>query len=1073
MILTRLRKISLKILFAIPIIAIVMQIPMINTFVTQGLINLCLPRGMSIHISRLEGVFPFNLKTAKIKLKDETSKDAKVWLLLENFHFSWRAVDFLYGNFHIESLSADSVTLYSLPIHLFTFDDDPIYLPYINIDYCEVQSLKVPLLFSGDMVAKANLTSDFQDNHDLDLRFYNSENKDLPALIKLHYIQNETNYSLHGTSQQGIHSFHSLSPSVIDHISKGDVNLSLQLAGKSDFLELGGSLEASLTNLQSTLPALQSLVGSSASTTLCVYTQKSADTKQIIIKDGILKTDKGLQVTLDYQRTQHPNGKDHHLKTQIKIPDSTEFLTKFVRGPLNVSAEYDYRNAGTHKGYVIIQDPIVANFPLKTTTINFTSTPQTIDFSGTGGLRDLMDAEIRGAFKKEGTIFKGPLTFSAKSSTTQFIMEGELTHGAPLPWNKPVNTIPPVLVLHKLQMDHNNKSIMSLMNDILIQGNPSSFYDTITIPKAHLTFLDGTLIATDLRISDTPTGEVILNNVSAQAVINTFNYFNSDNDSLKNKEIKGKLNGNLKFKGESENHSPYDLTLLLKDFGIHNELQKSTPLISLDFKAEHSGKTLNWIGNLLNTKDTSLKWQGKSETTYLIPQTGDPIQYSLTGLLDISALKSFIPNSDKYNGKIDVHLKGNGPLSANPFANLSGTIGINNGSYENARFGTLIKDISINGVVKGNSLSLNKMTARDLAKGSIGGEGTVDFQNIFYPRLTLNLTLDRFLLTNTDESTILSSGKITILPHGPTAPHTVSGKISVDGAVITLENASAEPKTIRLYRDEKELEEKLERFHDNSTKDFTTQLDLDVEIPDKLFINGFGLKSEWSGKLNLKGPANCPEIQGNIHSLSGRLNIANKHLSLEKSTITFTKSHNERGMSEIIPHLNIKTSKNVGEYTAYLIISGSAFDPILTFRSEPALSKEAVISLILFDKTMPDMTPAQTLQLATALANLNSKSFTGSAFNTLTNILGVDELSIAESDSKEKGDDTSDELGGGYSLRVGKQLNDRIYLGIDQGIRETNETKAHLKIDVTKNTKVDIETGTEDSAIGYNWEMRY
>ncbi len=479
----------------------------------------------------------------------------------------------------------------------------------------------------------------------------------------------------------------------------------------------------------------------------------------------------------------------------------------------------------------------------------------------------------------------------------------------------------------------------------------------------------------------------------------------------------------------------------------------------------------------MDSKNSSVKCQGSVTTKHLFPALGDAINYSLSGMIDLSVLNNFMSNTDNYKGTIDVNLKGNGPLTSNPFANLTGSLNVVEGTYNNALFGTTIRTVSASGIINGSLLSVKNITARDFSKGSITGNGTIDFTHILQPRINMHLSLMNFLLANNDESTIIASGKIGLISKETKLPLpsenplvlTVTGNLAVDGATIILENASTDPKTISLYRNAQELELKLDR----PTKDSKTQLDLIVDVPKKLYIQGFGLKSEWAGKLHLMGPVNCPDIQGKIQSVNGRLDLANKHLTLDKSEISFTKGRNEKGAMGVVPLLDIKTSKIVGEYTAYLLISGSAFDPTFTFRSNPALSKEAVISLILFDKTLQNVTAAQTLQLATALANLNSKSFTGSAFNTLTNILGVDDISIAEADRKDKADEAGEDLGGAYALRVGKQLNDNIYLGIDQGIKETNETKALLKIDVTKNTKVNIETGTEDSSIGYNWEMRY
>lgn len=1077
-ILTTIKRFFIKLLAILTLLLLVIQIPMINTFVTEGVINLYLPKGMSIRINRLQGLFPFDIKTSTLKFKDETSQSDKIWLQIENFQLSWRAVDFLYGNLHIENLSADAVTINSIPLHLITLDDDPIFLPYVNIDNLSVQSLKIPFMYTGILKAKAHLKSDFRDNHKIDINFYNADNLDLPALFSVGYTQKGADYLLKATSKQDIHAYHSLSPSVIDRISSGKVDLLLHLSGKSDFLEVDGSLDASLTNLSSSIPTLQTLVGSSLSTKIQINTKKMKNLREIIIKDGLLKTDKGLIATLDYQRTHHLEGKDHELSAHIHVPDSTEIGKNFVpaiplSGGLTLTTHYDYKASGSHNASLSLSDARWSNSEITPIKINFIATPEAINLSATGGIFNHLNAQIKGDFIKTDGKFNGPLSCSLISSSLNLKIKGDLTHEAPLPWDAtPLNTSP-TFVLNEIFMDKNGKSLLSLTKHVSLIGTPHGFYEGITIPSAHLALFDGTISLEELHLGATPKGQVKFNSLSAQSIVTLVDDLLGDGDLLKDKTMEGVLSGNLLFTETSSSGTPYQAKFALENFGLLSALQKTSPFITVTLEATHSGDSLEWIGTFLDKKESSLKWLGKSTTTHLVPTVGDPTKYSLSGILNISVLKSFLPNSDKYGGSIDVQFQGEGPLSADPFSNLSGTLKTTNGSYENAPFGTIIKDISLLGNVKGSILSINTLNAKDLSKGSIEGQGTLNFSQLLSPLLDVNFNIENFLITNTDESTIMTSGKINISRKVSSEPILIGGALSVKGAMITLENGSAEPKTIRLYHNQEELEKKLDNLINAPTKDSKTQLDLNVTIPKNLFIEGFGLKSEWSGQLHLKGPANCPDIEGKLNSLSGHLDIANKHLILEKSDISFTKGRDERGNAEIVPLLNIKTSKVVGEYTAYLIISGSAYDSLFTFRSDPALSKEAVISLILFEKTLQNVTAAQTLQLATALASLNNKSFTGSAFNSLTNILGVDEISIAETEKKDQQDDIGEDQGGAYSLRIGKQLNDRIYLGIEQGIRETNETKAQLKIDVTKNTKVNIETGTEDSSIGYDWEMRY
>ncbi|AIK95940.1 hypothetical protein ID47_03095 [Candidatus Paracaedibacter acanthamoebae] len=214
----------------------------------------------------------------------------------------------------------------------------------------------------------------------------------------------------------------------------------------------------------------------------------------------------------------------------------------------------------------------------------------------------------------------------------------------------------------------------------------------------------------------------------------------------------------------------------------------------------------------------------------------------------------------------------------------------------------------------------------------------------------------------------------------------------------------------------------------------------------------------------MRGSINAPHIEGSINSISGRLDISSKRLALAPSSVTF-KTHN----GDIIPVLDIKATKQVREYDAFIALSGPSNNPNIEFISLPALPTEDVIALILFDKPMAEVSAAQSLQLATTMAAVKAGNFKGGAFDSLNQLLGVDDISLQKAEVSEAVDDDKQS----YSLSIGKQMSKRVYVGVEQGLQQEVGTKLKVKVDVTKKTKLDIETGTENTAAGYGLEFRY
>ena len=83
----------------------------------------------------------------------------------------------------------------------------------------------------------------------------------------------------------------------------------------------------------------------------------------------------------------------------------------------------------------------------------------------------------------------------------------------------------------------------------------------------------------------------------------------------------------------------------------------------------------------------------------------------------------------------------------------------------------------------------------------------------------------------------------------------------------------------------------------------------------------------------------------------------------------------------------------------------------------------------------------------------------------------MDDLSVEQDETTSSDPD----LNPGYKVRLGKQLNDYIYLGLSQGLSQEIGTNAILEATVTKNTKVQVTAGTGErsNSVSYTWEKKY
>ncbi|WP_010297562.1 translocation/assembly module TamB domain-containing protein [Candidatus Odyssella thessalonicensis] len=1026
---------------AVAMLLLILQIPTINTRVVQGIVNLIVPPEMYIRIRGIRGAFPFDITVDKVKIKDKHCR----WLEIHGLKIDWQGVDILYGNLHFPQLTAKRLTFWRLPD--LPPDPDPVKLPWLNVDDLHINSVECPFIFTGNFEFYGRVDSTANDHHHMqfDLRF--SDNPE--HVDRFTYDQTGITYLLKGKINRPLKHFARLSPETFSKIQTGQAILDVDIKGDTYFKMALGHVKGELINFRTLDNNLQTLLGTHPKLNL----EAKAD-DQGNIKKAAGSVQLGLKKELSFHLTpKQNNSKENynlhvHLKSrphegdlygELKFKDNTIFLDQLhltgmgcdVQGKLQYGKTITFQAQGSV--YDLYPISSLVNYP--------TRGEANLDISYNH--QDLM-------VKAWG---KNIIMSAPKKTIEQFEVRSEIVQGQG----------PLSLAVHSgettLNIDLTSKQWWQeivIDNFILNQGKTKlAFVESpfaikweekrISVPHAQIRFLDGQLNLNNVEYSASPRGEIILDKVTAKIL----------NPLINNVVWQGDITGKLAFQ-DHPSKGYYAGCLKLVNFGTVSDLRKTHKLINLAINFSHSSRSLTIDTHLSDSAKESLHGKIVIDTHSYIPQHADVIKSTLAGSFDLSSLNSLIWWGDRLKGTLMIDHASQGTLSAlNPTIKLH----IKDGYYENAAIGTVLKGINGSLAFANQEFVIPELKGRDYRKGEFMVKGKANLHELLAPTLDIHVAFDKLMLVNTDQAIVSVSGKIdasTPQPHS----HELKGKVLVNSALINLTELAHEPKTIRTFRTEEELHRKQTKKH----TDLKTTLNLDIDIPKKLLIQGYGLRSEWKGNLKVLGPLNAPQIGGSINSLSGRLDIASKRLQLSPSSVSF-----QTVKGEIIPLLNIKTKKQVREYEAYIVLSGPSNNPKIEFISLPALPTEDVIALILFDKPIAEVTAAQSLQLATTMAAVKAGNFKGSAFDSLNQLLGVDDISLQKAETSEVMDDEKQS----YSLTIGKQLSDKIYVGVEQGLQQEVGTKLKAKVDVTKNTKLEIETGTQNSAVAYGWEFRY
>ena len=235
-------------------------------------------------------------------------------------------------------------------------------------------------------------------------------------------------------------------------------------------------------------------------------------------------------------------------------------------------------------------------------------------------------------------------------------------------------------------------------------------------------------------------------------------------------------------------------------------------------------------------------------------------------------------------------------------------------------------------------------------------------------------------------------------------------------------------------------------------------LDLDISLPGRAFVRGLGLDSEWTGDVKISGNANAPNVAGVLNPVRGNFSLMGKRFRLERGAIRFT------GSDAVDPLLDLTAEHKAKRLTAMVRVTGPASNPKIALTSRPPLPESEIASQVLFGTDSSNLSPAQSLQLASAIATYSGTGAAGGILDATRRALGVDVINFAES---EEDPDTT-------RVKIGKYVTDGVYVEVERGAEESSRTSTTVEVEVLPDVR--IEGGTTEKGgnkVGIKWQWDY
>lgn len=342
---------------------------------------------------------------------------------------------------------------------------------------------------------------------------------------------------------------------------------------------------------------------------------------------------------------------------------------------------------------------------------------------------------------------------------------------------------------------------------------------------------------------------------------------------------------------------------------------------------------------------------------------------------------------------------------------IRGVVRAKGARLESASTGTVLTGLDATGTFTGSQLSFTSFAADAGKGGRVTGSGSFDFAAVNGYGIDLKLQADKALMINRDDIAATVTGPLAIRSDG--AGGVISGDVVLDNSRYRLGQAVAANAVPVLNIREINLPEGMTEDDDRRVTPW--RLDVRARAASGVRVTGLGLTSEWSADLQIGGAPDNPAITGRADIIRGNYEFSGREFEIDRGIIRFG------GETPANPTIDIAANAGTTGLSATIRVTGPATRPQIGFASVPSLPQDELLSRLLFGTSITNLSPAEVLQLATAVASLQNGGLGLNPINALRRVAGLDRLRILPADTN---------VGRTTSVAAGKFITRRLYAEI-------------------------------------------
>jgi translocation and assembly module TamB len=422
------------------------------------------------------------------------------------------------------------------------------------------------------------------------------------------------------------------------------------------------------------------------------------------------------------------------------------------------------------------------------------------------------------------------------------------------------------------------------------------------------------------------------------------------------------------------------------------------------------------------------------------------VNLKINGKTDMGLMNAFLEARGQHaSGELDINATVTGTVAA---PQITGTLDLKNGKINDYGRGVSLSDIAAQIIGNAGTLQIKSFTA-SAAPGTVSMSGSVGI-------LQKGVPVDLQILARNAQP-LVSKLITSNLNADLTIKGTARGRLDVAGTMHLNRTLIGIPNGLPLNVAVLDVRRRGTK-KPVPEKPLVIGLNVAVQAPDEILVQGRGLDARMRGDLQIGGTTDSPLVSGGFDLERGTFSLATGRLNFTEGRVSF----NGAGLqNKIDPTLDFTAQTTIGDTTATMHITGLADAPVFDFSSSPAKPQDEIMALLLFGAPTQQLTPLQLAQVGAALASMSGVGGSNS-LNPLVKIqksLGLDRLSIgAGTTNAQTGQDS------GASIEAGRYVSKRVYIEAKQSTAGTSQLEAD--VDLTKHLRLQTRLGNGTAVQG-------